>query len=118
MMASMRQDRVGWGGVCWVGLVAWGGMGWGGGGWNGDGVGGWGKQMRGGESTFIIVAPLSRACRLKTPQKVQLFLVPISFTISSIVQPYSCLYDTTSKGIWYCCSLRLTVSNESSRYPA
>ena len=41
-------------------------------------------------------------CRRKTPQKVQLFFVPISRTISSIVHPYSSLYDTTVSGIWYC----------------
>lgn len=38
-------------------------------------------------STFNIAAPLSSACRLNTPQKVQLFFFPICPTIASIVQP-------------------------------
>lgn len=36
-------------------------------------------------------APLSNACLLKTPQKVQLFVNPITFTISSILHPYKSL---------------------------
>ena len=47
-------------------------------------------------------APLSRACLLNTPQKVQLPLVPIWATILSIVQPYSSSYDSTVSGSPYC----------------
>ena len=53
-------------------------------------------------SAAFKVAPRSRACRRKTPQNVQLFLVPTSLTISSMVQPYSSLYETTVRGILYC----------------
>jgi hypothetical protein len=40
--------------------------------------------------------------RLNTPQNVQLFLRPISETISSMVHPYNVLYETTRSGTPYC----------------
>jgi hypothetical protein len=39
---------------------------------------------------------------LNTPQKVQLFLVPICDTISSMLQPYNSRYDRT-------CSTQCTI---------
>lgn len=44
-------------------------------------------------------APRSSACRRNTPQNVQLFRFPTAATISSIDQPYSCLYETTRSGM-------------------
>ena len=65
-------------------------------------------------STLSMMAPLSSACLLNTPQKVQLFFSPTCFTIASIVQPYSSSYDTIFSGSSYCCSFLFTVSKESS----
>lgn len=60
-------------------------------------------------STFNIAAPRSRACLRNTPQKVQLFFLPICETMASIVHPYNSSYDKIFSGMSYCCWFRLTV---------
>jgi len=44
--------------------------------------------------------------RLNTPQKVQLLLLPMAATMSSMVHPYSSLYDTMVRGMPYCTRTR------------
>ena len=52
-------------------------------------------------SAHTRTAPRSRACRLNTPQKVQLLRRPATLTTRSIVHPYSSYYNKMVKAITY-----------------
>lgn len=64
-----------------------------------------------------LTAPLYKACLLNTPQYVQLFFLPMTLTISSMVQLYRSLYPKIIKGRSYSFWFLLTAYKESSLYP-